>query len=495
MRVRAPLIASVGILLIAFVQPAAAQTAGQQPGAIPDSAGGIAEFSGSAATPDPLPGAAVPRHPSMAANGRSNIHNDAYMSDTYRRAGPLGPAITASSAFFVRECGSITFDGEGRLVTVCVGLDRPVLAVLDPTSLRVLAALDLPARNVSLNPFGDFTGGGYFYLDNRDRVVVTTTTGHLLTIAVGGTGGEATLEVVRDRDLSAVVDPPRDAIISALPDERGRVWFATVGGTVGRVSRRGDSVASIALEGEGITNSFAVDPSGGVFIVSDAALYRFDSRRRRIVTTWRQPYANTGERKAGQSDAGSGTTPTLIGRDLIAITDNADPIQVVVYRRARRVEGKRRVCREPIFERGASATDQSLIAARRSIIAENNAGYTGPLSVLGSPTTAPGLTRVDLDRDGRGCRTVWTSSEIAPSVVPKLSLRAGLVYTYTHPPGDDDAWFLTALDFDDGSTVFKRLAGTGLGFNNNFAPVTLGPDGTAYVGVLGGVTRFSDVAG
>jgi hypothetical protein len=40
--------------------------------------------------------------------------------------------------------------------------------------------------------------------------------------------------------------------------------------------------------------------------------------------------------------------------------------------------------------------------------------------------------------------------------------------------------------------VYKRAAGAGLGFNNNFAPVTIGPDDTAYVGVLGGIARFDD---
>jgi len=29
-------------------------------------------------------------------------------------------------------------------------------------------------------------------------------------------------------------------------------------------------------------------------------------------------------------------------------------------------------------------------------------------------------------------------------------------------------------------TLWKRLVGTGLGYNNNFAPVTLGPDGTTH---------------
>jgi hypothetical protein len=101
---------------------------------------------------------------------------------------------------------------------------------------------------------------------------------------------------------------------------------------------------------------------------------------------------------------------------------------------------------------------------------------------------------VDIDRDGRGCHTVWRSQERAPSVVPKLSLGAGLVYTYTKPERDDlvDAWYLTALDFDNGRTRWRALAGTGAGYNNNFAPVSIGPDGTAYVGVLGGIVRLAD---
>jgi outer membrane protein assembly factor BamB len=262
--------------------------------------------------------------------------------------------------------------------------------------------------------------------------------------------------------------------------------------------------------GEGITNSFAVDDSGGVFIVTDRALYRFDARKGNVEETWRVAYENSGVAKPGQSDAGSGTTPTILGRNYVAITDNADPMQVMVVRRKadlkvnkrfgkkkhrrRRGERARIACQHDVFEPGAGSTDQSLIVAGRSIVTENNFGYTGPLSVQDGRTTVPGLERVDLRKRGRGCRTVWHSDEIAPSVVPKLSLANGLVYTYTKPPRDDgaDVWFLTAIDFHTGETVWKRFAGEGLGFNNNFAPVTLAPDGTAYVGVLGGLVRFAD---
>ena len=226
-------------------------------------------------------------------------------------------------------------------------------------------------------------------------------------------------------------------------------------------------------------------------------MFRFDARDGRPAVTWRRAYPNIGVAKPGQTEAGSGTTPTLIGRRYVTITDNADPMHVVVYKRQARVEGPRVVCSYPVFKKGASATDQSLVATEHSIIAENNYGYTGPASTTNGAVTSPGIERVDIDGDGHGCHAVWTSDARAPSVVPKLSLRAGLLYTYTKPKRDDmtDAWYLTALDFDTGKTVYRRLAGSGFGYNNNYAPVTLAADGTAYVGVLGGVTMFRDAPG
>jgi hypothetical protein len=180
----------------------------------------------------------------------------------------------------------------------------------------------------------------------------------------------------------------------------------------------------------------------------------------------------------------------------VAITDNADPVHVMVFKRRANPLGGRVVCRILVFHKGHSSTDQSLIGAGRALIAENNFGYSIAATENGG-VTAPGLERVDVDRDGQGCHKVWSSSERAPSVVPKVSAKAGLVYTYTKPPRSDnqDAWYLTALDFDTGRRVWRRLAGEGLGYNNNYAPVTIAPNGTAYVGVLGGLVKLRDARG
>jgi hypothetical protein len=284
-----------------------------------------------------------------------------------------------------------------------------------------------------------------------------------------------------------------DKLFSVLPDWSGRLWFISQKGVVGTIDPESGTIRTYHL-GEQITNSFSVDESGGVYIVSDAALYRFDAYAGWPSVTWREVYPNSGIHKPGQSGPGSGTTPDVIGSKYVAIADNADPLQVVVYKRAKTVAGSRLVCAQPVFKPGAGATDNSLITAGRSIVVENNYGYSGLMATMDGKTTEPGFERVDIDADGRGCRTVWRNDERAPSVVPKLSLATGLVYAYTKPPTSSttDAWYFTAIDFRTGRTIYRRLAGTGLGFNNNWAPVTLAPDGTAYVGTLGGLVSLRD---
>jgi hypothetical protein len=426
----------------------------------------------------------------MAPNERSNIHDDAYMSDAYRGLGPLGAGTSRRSAFFSQDCASVTFDRRGRVESICVGVRNVTLRLFDPRTLDTIASFDLPPRKVSPNPFQDFSGGGYFYLDHRDRAVIPTNDRRILVVSQTPSSG---FHLDRAYDLSSAVSSS-DKITSTLPDFTGRLWFVTLGGVVGTVSPSTGRVQQLKT-GEEIENSFSVDETGGVFIVSDKAMYRFDSTAGGAPrVSWREVYANSGIHKPGQVDAGSGTTPTVMGRSYVSITDNADPMNVVVYRRGRHLSGSRLACTQAVFGPGASATDNSLIGTDRSMVVENNYGYSGPTKTMNGQTTTPGLERVDLNPGGRGCHRVWHSNEIAPTVVPKLSLNAGLVYTYTKPPRSDtnDAWYLTALSFRSGRTVYKRLAGTGLGFNNNYAPISLGPDGSAYVGTLGGLVRLAD---
>jgi hypothetical protein len=435
----------------------------------------------------------------MAPNGRSEIHDDGWQTDAYRWGGPLGRAPQTLSEAVERDCGSITFDRRGRVVSICVGAAGPELFMFDPRTLAQLATFSLPPRqDVPTNLFQDFTGGGYFYLDSRNRVVTSTTTRHIYVVAE--TAGRPGFKLVRDYDLSKALRS-NEAITSALPDQRGLLWFVTkADGVVGTLNLATGRI-HVRRMGHGsaneIENSFATDAHGGVYIATSRRLYRFRSGRGgapRIV--WQVRYPNSLEHKPGQVDDGTGTTPTIMPGGYVNITDNADPMDVVVYRTAAHLHGRRTVCRVPLFHKGASATENSTIGAGRAMIIENNYGYTGPASVAAGKLSAPGFARVDLNRDGRGCHRVWTNRTLrAPSVVSKLSLSNGLIYSYTKAPGTEDPWYWTTLSFRTGRVVYRQLAGTGsLGYNNNYAGLALAPTGRAYLGVIGGIIALHDAS-
>ena len=212
---------------------------------------------------------------------------------------------------------------------------------------------------------------------------------------------------------------------------------------------------------------------------------------------WKAHYKNSGIVKPSQVNAGSGTTPTLMDGGYVAITDNAEPMNVVVYRRAKHLRRgqKRVVCEVPVFPKTTGATENSLLAAHRSLIVENNYGYQDPFGPNTGAVTQPGFARVDVKRNGRGCRKVWTNRDLrAPTVVPKLSTKTGLIYAYTRPPdaSGSQGYYWAALRFSNGKTAWQKYAGSGLFFNNNYAGLALGPDGTAYLGVIGGIVALRD---
>jgi hypothetical protein len=209
---------------------------------------------------------------------------------------------------------------------------------------------------------------------------------------------------------------------------------------------------------------------------------------------WSQAYDRGTQQKPGQLSQGSGTTPTLIGHDLVAITDNAEPRMNVIFYRRSGTDAGREICQVPVFADGASATENSLAyAGGHSVIVENNYGYAGVQSTLLGQTSSPGVARVDLADDGT-CHVAWTSTVTAPTSVPKVSLGNGLLYVYSKPASLllDDSWYLTAIDVRTGATRWNQRTGNGIQWNNHYASIYLGPDGSAYVPTLAGLIRFHD---
>ena len=465
----------------------------------------VPEFIGAEATPQPIAAPSIPRNKFMAPGSWSNYHNDTYMSDTYFTSGPLGRSPSVLSTFLgvdednpVAITTFITFDRHGLVVVGAFRMDQvpPTvrwmqLVLIDPDTLATLATFDLPSAPVT-NMF-QLPAGAYMYADNQDRIVAGTQDRRIMVVSHTYTA-PFTFTVERTYDLSGAI-PKEDGIQALQPDFTGRLWFTSKGGVVGTLNMKtGNVIGTVAL-GETIENGNAIDETGAVYLNTSRAMYRFDPDKNGAPSiTWQEPY-DWGHVKV--LSEGSGSTPTLMGKDYVAMADNADPqVHVLVYRRAKDVEGSRLVCAEPVFQPGQSMTENSFIATDKSIVVVNNFGYRGFDSVVDGATTKPGLTRIDLDADGNGCHTVWTNVEVsAPIATPKLSLANGLIYLYTKPKGPEttDAFYFTAIDFWTGETVYKRLTGTGSYFNAAQGVITLSPDGRAvYVGLLVGVVKMED---
>ena len=118
-----------GIWTLALALAAACAATAPALGAIPIPEGPDAStlpvFIGAPAKPHPISGTTTPQNPFMAPNGRSNLHDDAYMTNTYSWSGPLGNSMQTLSTFQSADCASLTVDKAGRLLTVCVGLEGP----------------------------------------------------------------------------------------------------------------------------------------------------------------------------------------------------------------------------------------------------------------------------------------------------------------------------------------------------------------------------------
>ena len=473
----------------------------------------VPAYIGNPAVPHPVSALPIPRNPYMAADSWSVVHNDTYMSDTYFTPGPLGKSPVVKSTLLASLAdptdprptlpGAIVFDRDGRVLAAVNKPEphsaymRSWLTLFDQETLAPLAWLPLPLeeRPPQDGRIMKLPAGSYFYLDNEDRAVVGTAERSIWVVSHTHTA-PFSLTVENKYPLGDDVIPPDDDFQAVQPDWSGRVWFASKGGVVGTFDlQKGQLLGAIRLSpDEVIENAMAADEDGGIYLDSSKALYRFDADQQgKPGITWREPY--DGGTHVKVLSRGSGTTPTLMGTQYVAIVDNAEPQDhVLVYRRAKGVSGPRLVCAVPIFMPGQSNCENSLIATDRSIVVENNFGYRGIKSTLHGSTSKPGIARIDVEPNG--CQTVWTNWEesVASAATQKMSLANGLIYTYTKAKGpvSTDAYYFTAVDFETGQTVYKVLAGTGALYNDHLSVLYVGPDEKVYVGVLGGIVTMRD---
>jgi hypothetical protein len=458
-----------------------------------------------------IPAPAVYQNPYMAPNNFSEVHFNSYQTDTSTVPGPASFAHQTVQQKLISPlgsiAGSITVDTDtGQLLTIRAGpqhtpgggfVSAHTLLLLDPTTLKVLASKPLPSTT---STGVTFSGGGYFYLNNDNQVVCVTTTQQIRIYSIVQRNGHYRFQLAQLYNVSSALKGKDDALNSVLPDSFGNLWFISKDGAVGYVNPTTRRIVFTSVSpGEPISKSFATDGQGRVFVVSDYALYCFQATPSGgIEEVWRTPYDRGTRRKPkpGQIQIGSGTTPTCFddsaGNQFVTIADNADPyMHINVYNRATGALVAQQMVFTNLPLRGD--TENSLIAVNDSIIVENNYGNRSPASTLGRLTTRPDIDRVDFNPSTGQSQVTWQNSDIAvPSVVSQLSTADGLLYTYAKDPS---GWYWAALSYQTGDIVatgrvpWSRRA-LGAPANNFYGGITIGPDGTAYEGVFGGIVAW-----
>jgi hypothetical protein len=466
--------------------------------------------------PSPVEGV-INANPFLAADTNGTMHGDGGQSDTHLAAGPFRGGLQVRSRRagngMPRQCSTFVYRSDGKPIVMCGGLSGFRMVLLDPDTLAALATFDLPMRPSSFEAavkrdmaimMNDSSGGAYLFLDNQDRLVFANSDWVVQRLAAKRVSGQWAFAIDGEWDLKPHVphdclnwnnwfpSGECDKVTTVMPDHNGVYWWTTRKGRLGTLDTKTGEVVVIRLKGEEIQNALSMD-ARAVYVLSDYAQYAFAADASgKPVQLWRTAYDRGTKRKIGSINQGSGTTPTLLGDKWITFADNADRrINIVVLRRS---DGSR-ICAVPLFKDGASATDNSMIGWGRSIILENNAGFTSAYEQKDWNDVAGGVARVDVRADESGCDTIWTSPLKVPSVVPKLSAGNGIAYFYSFDAvkgADGKAtqdWSIVGLDFKTGKQVIKIPTGRGRAFDNNWASMSIAPNGDFYAGMTGGLVQ------
>jgi hypothetical protein len=352
--------------------------------------------------------------------------------------------------------------------------------------------------------------------------------------------------VLPDGMLAVVTE---QAVVSVMPSDPD---LLSAGAVISAPSENGADCANLSIADEDleiVSNSMAADENGGIYIVTDAAVVKYQWDGVALSQVWRSEYQSDPPFSVLRLGPGSGSTPSLMGTAFdddrfVVITDGQELMHLVLMWRDE-IPGDwtpiapgrdpRIACEIPVKFGVNSATrtlsEQSVLVRGYSSVVVNNlllgeSGIPTSIGALatavaalrgGDPVLAPrGAERIDWDPATRTCSTVWTNTSVQlPNAIPTMSAATGLMHAIGQRQG---VWGLETLDYDTGvsvafnpsaqttcsQVVLDAVAGSVLGpvlspqletypascENSFFAATEVGPDGVVYTGTFQGASRF-----
>ena len=266
-------------------------------------------------------------------------------------------------------------------------------------------------------------------------------------------------------------------------------------------------------------NTIAISEQG-VFFVTNACddsgactsgylhSFRYDSTSRssKVRKNWSTSYQNSGFLKVGQTNIGSGTTPTLFqgkdGTDLVAITDNAYPkLHVVICNRA---TGKI-IDEVPVFSSMRGCAEASVIGVNGHVVVENNFGHTVGLLNSQYVPNEPGLAMIKV-KSGKECesKVVWQNDGYPSGflAMSQLARESGIIFAHLCNWNVADSatkgglYSIAAIDSWDGRIIWNIPLGQGVDYCHDYGGIYFNRTGTGtsiYMGTMGYFVSIQDI--
>lgn len=450
------------------------------------------------------------------------MHADGGNTGSVDFPGPKGNNTSVTS--YATQVAVILFDTEGRFTAGGIASTGYVLNAIDPATFETIATWTPPVNQTLILTYMQMTITG-------SHIIVPSKQGHIFVVGRDNTVQPPVFTTLRDIDLTSYL-LAGEQLLNSMYDSNFNIWFTT-GGIIGAgdAAQNSTTLGYITptnevhvkhIPNQMVENGIAISDET-MFVVTGpsgtsnhtnatGSMYAFKQGcDEPIATLWNSTYAAGDAMKPGGFARGSGTTPTLLGHEYLAITDNANvQVSMLIYRQQAQHGETQLVCKVPIFQPGASAVDTGTIGhcdanGRCGAVAFND--YNGPAILLAAPTDingvwnnftqmAPGMLRVDVYANGTGCELVW-ENEVRVLGGGILSTKTGLLYTYTQNEtlaneGMYD-WYAEAVNWETGLVEWGIRVGAGGTYNSEARGNLLGPNGILYQGTLDGIVAIQDV--
>ena len=478
-------------------------------------------------------GITMPQNPGLADNNFNSAHQDSYCTESVGLTGPTSKTLKLTTQYHPYGMfGVMACNSNNQMISTGVWKEHN------------LVVFDADCHIISATKFGAISGlsfsGGYFYLDNNNNAIVITSSNLICfpTAHVERKSDVYPLEPVWSSDdiVSMVTGcATGNLLYSAFPvwGQTNRYWcilsgdyniqsgtlnsnaFVAVVEIIPDPTRQNKCKTKVLgkkeLPNQWNNNSIAGDEEG-LYVVTNkmdnattpaktGCLHKFlfNKNTKVLTTAWVHDYESCGYLLVGQTNIGSGTTPTLTttedGVKCVSITDNAAPqVNVVTVNRSCGVL----ISKTPVFTKKRSGNEASLIGVKDTIIVENNYGHTLDFPYPQYISNEPGMACMKIKEPS--LEIEWENSVTTFFGMSMLARESGIIFGFTGSWYDSNAstvgpqYSVVALDAFSGRIIWRIPVGRGVEYCHEYGGFYFNRTGNSiYVGANNYIVCIKDV--